>query len=78
MKLTTAKVTVKLKSERSHTLKSSLKDKAEGRFHEAMGNVKEMGGKITDNRKLEAKGKSEKIAGKFQEKISEVKKVLGK
>jgi uncharacterized protein YjbJ (UPF0337 family) len=34
-------------------------------------------GKITDNPKLEAKGKAEKIAGKAQEKISQVKKVLG-
>ncbi len=38
---------------------------------------KEMAGKITDNPKLEAKGKAEKIAGKTQKKIGEVKKVLG-
>jgi uncharacterized protein YjbJ (UPF0337 family) len=36
-----------------------------------------MTGKLTDNPKLEAEGISEKIAGKTQEKIGEVKKVLG-
>jgi len=36
-----------------------------------------MAGKITDNPKLEAEGKGEKIAGKVQEKIGQVKKVLG-
>ena len=59
-------------------MKSSMRDKAEGAFHEAKGKVKEMAGKITDNPKLEAEGKGEKIAGKVQEKIGQVKKVLGK
>jgi len=58
-------------------MKSSMKDKVKGTFHEAKGKVKEMAGKITDNPKLEAKGKVEKIAGKVQEKIGQVKKVLG-
>ena len=57
-------------------MKSSNRDKAEGTFHEAKGNVKEMAGKITDNYKLEAKGKAEKIAGKMQKKVGQVKKVL--
>ena len=58
-------------------MKSSMKDKVKGTFHEAKGKVKEMAGKITDNPKLEAKGKAEKIAGKAREKIGQVKKVLG-
>ena len=58
-------------------MKSSMKDKVEGTFHEAKGKVKEVAGGITDNPNLEAKGKSEKIAGKVQEKIGQVKKVLG-
>jgi uncharacterized protein YjbJ (UPF0337 family) len=58
-------------------MKSSMKDKVKGTFHEAKGKVKEMAGKITDNPKLEAEGKVEKIAGKAQEKIGQVKKVLG-
>ena len=58
-------------------MKSSMKDKVAGTFHEAKGAVKEMAGELTDNPKLEAKGKTEKIAGKVQEKIGQVKKVLG-
>ena len=58
-------------------MKSSTKDKVEGTFHDAKGKVKEMAGKITDNPKLEAKGKAEKITGKVQKKIGQVKKVLG-
>ena len=59
-------------------MKSSMKDKVKGTFHEAKGKIKEMAGKITDNPKLEAKGKVEKIAGKAQGKLGQVKKVLGK
>ena len=59
-------------------MKSSMKDKTEGLFHEAKGKVKEVTGKITDNPNLETKGKSEKIAGKVQGKIGEVEKVLGR
>ena len=58
-------------------MKSSMKDKVKGTFHEAKGKVREVAGKISDNPKLEAKGKVEKIAGKAQEKLGQVKKVLG-
>jgi len=58
-------------------MKSSMKDKVKGTFHEAKGKVKEMAGKVSDNPKLEAKGKGEKMAGKAQRKIGQVKKVLG-
>jgi uncharacterized protein YjbJ (UPF0337 family) len=59
-------------------MKSGNLDKAEGKLHEVKGAVKETAGKITDNPKLEAEGKVEKLAGKAQVKIGEVKKVLGK
>jgi uncharacterized protein YjbJ (UPF0337 family) len=59
-------------------MKSSTKDKAEGTFHEAKGKVKEVAGKLTDNPKLEGEGTGEKIAGKVQQKVGQVKKVLGK
>ena len=58
-------------------MKSSMKDKVKGTFHDAKGKVREMAGKITDNPKLEAKGKAENIGGKVQKKIGQVKKVLG-
>jgi uncharacterized protein YjbJ (UPF0337 family) len=55
-----------------------MRDKTEGAFHEAKGKVREMAGKITDNPKLEAKGKAEKVTGKGQKKAGQVKKVFGK
>ena len=58
-------------------MKSSMKDEVKGTFHQAKGKVREVAGKVTDNPTLEAKGKAENIAGKAQEKIGQVKKVLG-
>jgi uncharacterized protein YjbJ (UPF0337 family) len=65
-------------NKRGYIMKSSIRDKTEGTFHEVKGKVKEIAGKLSDNPKLEAKGKGEKIAGKVQEKIGQVKKVWGK
>jgi uncharacterized protein YjbJ (UPF0337 family) len=59
-------------------MKSSTKDQAEGGFHELKGKVKEIAGKLSDNPKLEAEGTCEKVGGKIQEKIGQVKKVFGK
>ena len=59
-------------------MKSSTKDQVEGTFHELKGKVKEVAGKLSDNPKLEAEGTGEKIAGKVQGKIGQVKKVFGK
>ena len=59
-------------------MKSSTKDQAEGMLHEVKGTVKEIAGKLSDNPKLEGEGAGERIAGKVQEKIGQVKKVLGK
>jgi len=58
-------------------MKSSIRDTTEGTFHKVKGKVKEMAGKIADDPKLEAKGKTENIAGKVQKKVGQVKKVLG-
>ena len=59
-------------------MKSSIRDKAEGTFHEVKGKVKEIAGKLSDNPDLEVEGTVEKIAGKVQVKIGQVKKVWGK
>jgi len=42
------------------------------------GKIKEIAGKVSDNPELEAEGAGEKIAGKVQEKLGQVKKVVGK
>jgi uncharacterized protein YjbJ (UPF0337 family) len=59
-------------------MKSSIRDKAEGTFHEVKGKVKEVAGELSDNPKLEAEGTGEKIAGKVQKKIGQIKKVWEK
>jgi uncharacterized protein YjbJ (UPF0337 family) len=59
-------------------MKSSAKDQAEGTFHKLKGTAKEIAGILSDDPKLEVEGSDEKIAGKVQEKIGQIKKVLGK
>jgi uncharacterized protein YjbJ (UPF0337 family) len=59
-------------------MKSSTRDKAEGKFHQMKGKIKEVAGDLTDNPKLETAGAVEKVAGRAQEKMGEVKKVWGK
>lgn len=59
-------------------MKSGNKDKAEGKYHEIKGKIKEEAGDLTNNRKREVEGKAEKNSGKVQGKVGEVKKNLGK
>ena len=59
-------------------MKSSTEDKAEGKMHQVKGKIKEAGGKAFGNEDLEAEGKGEYLEGKVQEKIGDVKKVVGK
>ena len=58
-------------------MKSSSKDQIAGKAHEIKGNVKEVAGRIIGNPRLENEGAAEKLGGKVQKKIGEVKKVLG-
>ena len=59
-------------------MKSSTKERAEGTFHQVKGKAKEIAGKVIMNPDLEAEGKEESRTGKVQEKIGEIKKVVGK
>jgi uncharacterized protein YjbJ (UPF0337 family) len=69
---------VRADSDRRNTVKPSTKNQAEGNFHKATGKLKEIAGILSMNPKLEAEGKDEKRAGKVQDKIGQVEKVLGK
>jgi uncharacterized protein YjbJ (UPF0337 family) len=66
------------KSNRRNTMKSSTRDKAEGKMHQVKGKVKETVGKVVGNDDLEAEGKGENLEGKVQEKVGDAKKVVGK
>ena len=59
-------------------MNSSTKDKIEGRSKEAVGKIKEETGKAIGNPDLRDRGTEEKVAGKVQRKVGDVKKVFGK
>jgi uncharacterized protein YjbJ (UPF0337 family) len=57
-------------------MKPSTKDQLEGTLHEVKGAIKESAGNLTGNKSLEAEGRVERTAGKVQEKLAQVEKVL--
>ena len=52
------------------------KDRIEGSVEQAKGKAKEVAGKAAGDTKLEAEGKSDKVAGKLQNTIGGVKDAL--
>ena len=59
-------------------MKDSTKDKVEGAVHDAKGAIKEKIGRATNNPNLEAEGQDEKVGGKIQKKVGDIKKVFEK
>ena len=59
-------------------MRSSTKDKIKGSLLEAKGKVKEESGKAVGNPDLRDRGTGEKVAGKVQKKVGDIKKVFGK
>jgi uncharacterized protein YjbJ (UPF0337 family) len=57
-------------------MNTSMQDQAAGKFHETMGRLRVLAGKITDNPKLETEGLVEQISGTVQNKIGQIKKIL--
>jgi uncharacterized protein YjbJ (UPF0337 family) len=60
------------------TMKSSTKDQIKGKLIEVKGAAKEKVGKATKNPDLEAEGQADKLVGKVQQKVGQVKKVFEK
>ncbi len=56
----------------------STEDKVKGKATELKGNLKEAVGKATDDEKLKNEGAADKVAGKVQDKVGDVKKVFDK
>ena len=56
----------------------STKDQVEGTVHQVKGKAKEVVGTVTNNPDLVDEGKSEKLAGKVQEKVGQIEKVFEK
>lgn len=59
-------------------MNESTKDQAQGKFHEVKGAIKEKLGHATGDPNMEAEGQDEKIAGKVQNKVGQIEKVLEK
>jgi len=57
---------------------SSNKDKLEGKVDQAKGAVQEKAGRATNNPEMEDRGTANKVGGKIQDKVGDVKKVFGK
>jgi len=58
-------------------MKSSTKDKVKGTLKEAKGKAKEKFGDTTGDPDQRDQGTAEKVGGKVQRKIGDVKKVFG-
>jgi uncharacterized protein YjbJ (UPF0337 family) len=58
-------------------MKSSTQDKVAGTAKTIAGKVKETTGKLVGNDRLRAEGLAQKVAGKTQKKVGEIKQVLG-
>jgi len=59
-------------------MSSSTHDKAEGTAKEAIGKVKEETGKAIGNPDLQDRGTTEKVGGKIERKVGDIKKVFEK
>ena len=59
-------------------MKASTKARTKGKVHELKGALKQKLGQLTNDPFLEAQGRGEKMAGKLQGKVGQVKKALGK
>ena len=59
-------------------MKSSTKDKIEGTTKEATGKLKEKVGGALDDPRMHDRGTVEKVSGKVQKKVRDVKKAFGK
>jgi uncharacterized protein YjbJ (UPF0337 family) len=62
----------------SSTVTSSTHDETEGKVHQVKGAIKEGIGHLTNNPNLHDEGTAEKVDGKVEEKIGQVKRVFEK
>jgi len=58
-------------------MKSSTKDTVKGSVKEAVGKVKEATGNAIGNPDLQDRGTAQRVVGKVERKVGDVKKVLG-
>ena len=59
-------------------MEESTKDKVQGNLNQAAGAVKQKVGEVTNNPDLRDEGTADKLKGKVQEKVGDIKKVFEK
>jgi len=59
-------------------MKSSTKDKIRGNVDQAKGSVQEKAGRASRDPEMQDRGTANKVGGKIQKKVGDVKKVFGK
>jgi uncharacterized protein YjbJ (UPF0337 family) len=57
---------------------SSTPDQINGKLHEHKGGAQEKAGHVTGNPDLTAEGQDEKLGGKIEKKVGQIKKVFEK
>jgi uncharacterized protein YjbJ (UPF0337 family) len=65
------------RTEENIMTKPSTDDKTAGKLHEVKGAIKQKAGELTNNPNLEADGSAEKNAGKVQNVVGKIEKVVG-
>lgn len=59
-------------------MKPSTENEIAGKIHDVKGTIKQKVGQLTNDSDLETDGIGEKVAGKIQNKIGQVQKVIEK
>ena len=59
-------------------MKTSTQDKVAGTTKDVGGKIKEVAGRATGNPRLQDEGTADRVEGKVQNKMGDVKKVFGK
>jgi uncharacterized protein YjbJ (UPF0337 family) len=59
-------------------MKSSTRDKAAGMAKETRGKIKESAGRAVGNPRLQDEGTADRVEGKVQKKVGDIKKVFDK
>lgn len=59
-------------------MKNSKRDKVEGKLLEWKGSLKKKTGQILSSPSLKAEGKADVAAGRWQQRVGQIKKLVGK
>jgi uncharacterized protein YjbJ (UPF0337 family) len=59
-------------------MRGSTRNTVQGTYHELKGEAKEYFGKVVNSPRIALEGRAERIAGKAEEKLGQIKKSVGR